>query len=417
MSDSTLSSRAVTVAGIRACMIVYSLYPEDPRVSKEAKTLVREGVDVDVICLARDGQPLREKIDGVRVLRIPFEARRGRRLRYVWLYTAFLLLTTAAIAREWKRSRYDVVHVHSLPDFLVLAAAIPRAMGARVILDLHEAMPELLAARFRLSDKAPLVRIARLLERVSAEFADEVFVVNDAIRDLLIKRGIPAQKLTVLPNTPDEENDVPASRQTIADRYSLRTEHVIVVAGGINPERDLETLIRSLALPPLAGSVGLLLLGTGEAKYLAALHALADGLAIGNRVVFGGFVLHPEVTKLVALSDVGVVTLVDNPHTRLSVPNRLLEYTMLEKPLVVPRLPAIESFVRSRGFYYSPGNPTDLAEAIAKALADTNRARRSELSRQYESWGWAKVSRRLVEAYRRARPLTARLPEVHPSCT
>jgi len=417
MSDRIPSPRDEAVVGIRACMVAYSHYPDDPRVSREARTLDRAGVDVDVICLRGDGQPIRENVEGVEVYRIPLATRPGSRRRYAWQYGTFFLLAAAALSRAWSRRRYDIVHVHSLPDFLVFASALPRAFGARIILDLHEAMPEILAARFRLENDASLVRVARALERASAAFADEIFVVNDTIRDLLVSRGIPPHKLAVLPNTPDEEAMPPSSRQFLVDRYGLQAEHAIVVAGGLNPERDIETLIRSIALPPLAGSVDLLLLGRGDPKYLAGLRALAEGLGLRKRVVFGGFVPHAEAMSLLSLSDVGVVTLVENPITRLGLPNRLFEYAMLGKPLVVPRLPAIESFVGADGYYYRPGSPEDLAAAIAKALNGSTPSMRTELERRYGAWRWSDVSRRLLEAYRRAKPLAARPQEVHAACT
>ncbi len=409
--------RDETLAGLRACMVVYSHYPDDPRVTREARTLAQAGVAVDVICLGGDGQSDQEDIGGVHVIRIPLVTRRGGRVRYAWQYAAFLLLATAAVAAAWQRRRFDVIHIHSLPDFLVFASLLPRAFGSQVILDLHEAMPEILAARFQLDGDSFLVRLARVLERVSAAFADEIFVVNEAIRDLLVRRGIPSQKLVVLPNTPDELLVSPSSRQVLADRYGLHAAKVIVVAAGLNPERDLETLLQSMALPPLAGSIDLLLLGRGDARYLADLRALADNLGVGERVVLGGFVSHVEALSLLSLSDVGVVTFVDNPITRLGLPNRLFEYAMLGKPLVVPRLPAIESFVGGGAYYYRPGNPEELAAAIASALKRGDVSIQGEFERRFRAWRWTEMSDRLLHSYGRARPRAAPTQEIRAACT
>src|SRR5207247_9209283 len=109
-------------------------------------------------------------------------------------------------------------------------------------------------------------------------------------------------------------------------------------------------------------------LARADRKSLADLPAVSNRRGRGDRVVLRGFVPHSEALSLLSLSEVGVVTFVDNPITRLGLPNRLFEYTMLGKPLVVPRLPAIESFVGENAFYYQPGRPEELASAIAKAL-------------------------------------------------
>lgn len=416
MNAEAQRSRDDPISGLRACMVVYSHYPDDPRVSREARTLVRAGVEVDVVCLKRLGQPSREEADGVRTIRIPLATQRGSRLRYAWQYTAFLLLATAVVTRAWCQRRYSLIHVHSLPDFLVFSSALPRTLGARVILDLHEAMPELVAARFHLDPHATLIRVAKAIERISAAFADEVFVVNDVIRDLLASRGIPLSKMVVIPNSPDESSIAPPHRQLLSLRYGLRGARGIVVAGGLNQERDLETLIRCLTMPPMAGSLDLLLLGRGEAAYVDRLRSLVQELSLGDRVVFGGFVPHKEALELLSLSDVGVVTFVDNPITRLGLPNRMFEYAMLGKPLVVPRLPAIESFVGLNGYYYRPGDPGDLANAISRALSDGISVKRG-FERPDREWRWYFVSGRLLEAYRRARTSTLRFPGRQVPCT
>src|SRR5881398_1566707 len=106
-SDSK-AARQEAVTGLRVCMVVYSHYPDDPRVSREARTVQRAGVEVDVICLRADGQRPREEIDGIHVRRIPLESRRGSRLRYTWQYAAFFLLATAAVATAEIRKKYTL---------------------------------------------------------------------------------------------------------------------------------------------------------------------------------------------------------------------------------------------------------------------------------------------------------------------
>src|SRR5438046_10336204 len=184
-SDSK-AARQEAVTGLRVCMGGYSHYPDDPRVSREARTVQRAGVEVDVICLRADGQRPREEIDGIQVRRIPLGSRRGSRLRYTWQYAAFFLLATAAVASAEIRRKYHLVHIHSLPDFLVFASALPRAFGVRVLLDLHEPMPEVLAARFQLGCDALLVRRDRALERRRSAFAGDNLVVDEAVGHLVV---------------------------------------------------------------------------------------------------------------------------------------------------------------------------------------------------------------------------------------
>src|SRR5438270_13900169 len=101
------------------------------------------------------------------------------------------------------RRRYAIVQVHTLPDVLVFAAAVPKLMGARVILDMHELTPEFYASKFG-NDDGFVIRLIATLERLSASFAHRVLTVSKPTWKVLIERGIPPSKLEIVMNTPDE---------------------------------------------------------------------------------------------------------------------------------------------------------------------------------------------------------------------
>ena len=61
----------------------------------------------------------------------------------------FLVRSSAALTGLHKRNRYDVIHIHNMPDFLVFAAWYPKLTGAKLILDIHDVVPELFANKFR----------------------------------------------------------------------------------------------------------------------------------------------------------------------------------------------------------------------------------------------------------------------------
>ena len=49
-----------------------------------------------------------------------------------------------------------MIHVHSVPDFLVFAALVPKLLGARIILDIHDILPEFYASKFGASKDSRL---------------------------------------------------------------------------------------------------------------------------------------------------------------------------------------------------------------------------------------------------------------------
>jgi hypothetical protein len=94
-----------------------------------------------VICLQEtDDEPRHEVIHGVAITRVPLKRRRGGKISYIVQYGTFILLTGMILARRTLRHRFDLVHVHKMPDVLVFSSIIPKLFGAKVILDLRDPM-------------------------------------------------------------------------------------------------------------------------------------------------------------------------------------------------------------------------------------------------------------------------------------
>jgi glycosyltransferase involved in cell wall biosynthesis len=192
--------------GRRAAVLLFSYYPSDARPRRAAEALAKEGMQVEVICLRRsDDEPTRETFRGVQIRRIPLKRRRAGASAYVLQYLLFILSAFFLLAVRSLRRRFALVHVHNMPDALVFSALIPKLLGAKVVLDLHDPMPELLMTIFRLPPDSPAVRGLKWLERRSIAFADVVLTVNLACKKIFASRSCPAAKIHVVMNSPDEE--------------------------------------------------------------------------------------------------------------------------------------------------------------------------------------------------------------------
>src|SRR5881628_3512802 len=259
---------------MRVCHVVYSYVPFDPRVQKEVSSLRLRGHEVDIVCLRDLGQPSVEDLEHVRIHRVPLRAIRGGMFRYAYQYATFFLLASLLLLRLQLQRRFNVVHVHSLPDFQIFCALPSKAFGASLILDMHEAMPEILAARFELSMNHPLAKVACALEALSGLIADRVLTVNSTIARLLEARGIDGRKLLVVMNSTDRPPSVSASPDDLLDRMALAGRTVIVYAGGVDPERDLETVVRAAAILSKSRPVSLLIFGKGPESYREELRGM-----------------------------------------------------------------------------------------------------------------------------------------------
>ena len=352
--------------GLRVAVIAYTEYPWDPRVRGEAESLAADGYVVHAITPRPRSGPSSTHLGGVHLHELPITIRRGGKLCYLYQYAMFFLLTLVLLLHLHLRHRFSLVHVHSLPDFQVFAALPLRLSHAAILLDLHEAMPEILAARFALPPRNLWVLLATLSEAVSWRFADHVIAANEGIRSALIRRGVPQSRITAVYNPGDAS--ISADPQTVRAELDLPPGRLIVHAGGINSERDIETLIRAFASLPDSVDAHLVLAGDGESAYISELTELAQRLGVAKRVRFTGKLSRERALALMSLSSVGVVTLEANPLTELAWPTRIAEFAHMRKPLILPKLRFVWETLRDGAQFYHPGDPDGLAAELLSAI-------------------------------------------------
>ena len=145
----------------KVAAVVFSYYRWDARVRREAESLVEAGMSVDVICLQKEGESKEETINGVSVRRLPLGRKRAGQFRYIFEYFAFTLLALMRLSVRHVSRRYDVVHVHNMPDFLVFTALLPRLTGSKIVLDLHDPTPEVYMAKYSMGPEHPVVKVLR----------------------------------------------------------------------------------------------------------------------------------------------------------------------------------------------------------------------------------------------------------------
>ena len=187
-------------------MIAYTSYLTDGRVRLEAESLVKWGYEVHFLTLKSGRRPQSFLMCGVRVIELNVRKYRGKsKLFYLLSYLHFL--ARACVVGTWVffRSRIKVIHVHNMPDVLVLAGFLPKLFGCKIILDIHDSVPETYAGKFG-ARSGRLFKLLSVEEHLCCLLADKIICVNHVQRETLVARGLPIDKLhtvITMPTFPD----------------------------------------------------------------------------------------------------------------------------------------------------------------------------------------------------------------------
>lgn len=347
---------------IKVCMVVYAYYPHDEsRVQREAIALSEKGYQVDVICLKKRGEPICGKEDGVNFYRLPLERKKQPSLiNYFFEYGIFFILVSLKLLTLFLEKRYKVIQFHTPPDILVFAGIIPKLMGAKVVLDIHDLMPELYTAKFESGMYHIFVRVLTFIERMACRFVDHVLVVTEIWRQRLIERGVTEKKCSVLMNLPDERIFKPIPQ------FILKKEHFNLIYHGTLVNRyGVDIAIRAVnILKNTIPKIKLNIIGDGEE--LESLMELVNNLSLEDKVYFSKkFLPVNAMPDIISRMDIGVVPNRLNNFTKDILNAKLLEYIAMGIPVIVARTPAIEYyFDETMVTFFTPGDEEELAQKI-----------------------------------------------------
>jgi len=388
-------------------MIVHAYYEEDPRVRREAESLVARGWPVEVFALRRPEDPSEGIVEGVRVHRLDVQRHQGAGLMtYLREYVTFLVRSCWAVTSAHRRQRFGLVEVHTLPDFLVFAGLPLRLMGVPLVIDLHEAMPEFFRMRFPKASNSVVQRLLVLQERLSIAVASAAITVNDALAARLVELGVAPEKITVLLNTPSLVRFDPALH--LARAFAADGTVRLVYAGALTPTYELAVAVDAVArLATIKPDVAICLDVYGRGDSEAALRAQVADLGLEERVRFHGRIPIEAVPAAIAAADIGIAPTRRDPFTDFSLSTKIFEYGAMGKPVVASRLPLVErTFPSGAVCTYEPGDADSLALAIA-ALHDSPVMRDTAVAAttaRIRELSWEHAADRLVALVQRLAP-------------
>jgi glycosyltransferase involved in cell wall biosynthesis len=385
-------------------MVVHAYYPlGETRVEREALALVDHGYEVDVLCLRDEGEAGFETVNGINIYRFPVRrgSSRGLFARLREYLTFFFFVFFKFLALQPAR-HYQVVQAHNLPDFLIFSALIPKLMGARLILDIHDRMPEFFAALTNRSMDSFFVRCVLWQEQLSCRFADHVVTVTELWRKKLIDRGIRPDKVSVVMNVADDRifRTNPALRRT-----RRKNGHFHLIYHGTFKERyGLDVLIRAVGLVR-ERLPGIQVIIQGEGEFHGEMVRLVNELDLRDHVHIHASVLPTEkLPALITQADAGVVPNRNDIFTGDLLPTKLMEYVALDVPVIAARTRVIsEYFDDAMVCFFIPGDAASLAENILDLYRHPKKLQEQVLNaeRFISTYNWKAISSEYVRLVNR----------------
>jgi glycosyltransferase involved in cell wall biosynthesis len=402
MAHESMSRRhqesGVTLRGKRAAVLLFSHYPFDPRPRRAAEALVNEGMQVELICLRQSSdEPTRETFNGVDILRLPITRRRGGLVAYLYQYSAFVMCTFWIMALRSLTRRFALVHVHNMPDVLVWSALVPKVRGAKVILDLHDPMPELMMTIFGLDPSSYAVRLLKRIERWSIGFADLVLTVNVACREIFTSRGCAPEKIDVVMNSPDEE--IFAFRPMMPSSPDRTGPFVIMYHGSLVERNGLDVAVEALGI--LRGTVpGAVLRVYGDrTPFLDTVMQTVRERGLDAAVQYRGGKTLEQIRVAIDECDVGVIPNRRTTFTEINTPTRIFEYLSRGRPVITGRARGVQDYFDEDSLlFFELGDATDLARCLASVHSNHEGTERVIERGQevYLAHRWSEERRRLI---------------------
>jgi glycosyltransferase involved in cell wall biosynthesis len=345
------------------CLISYSVYEYDNRVHRYGETLLDRGDDVDVICLGMHGDT--EKLvdfNGATLYKIQKREidERGP-VSYLLKIMRFYAKAFFRVTRLHVSQKYDVIHYNNIPDFGIFCTVIAKLFGARVILDIHDLVPEFYMRKFHRDENHFIIRLLKWIEKVSCRYADYVITVTEMWKRVLISRSVSEEKCSVILNAPypplfevgnaisDDKNGKPFT---------------LLYHGALNEHFGVDLAVRAMEIVRKhVPSFRFLIVGNGREK--ENLRQLAHALNLDGYVVFLDPVPRTEIPALIQQADMGVVPKRSEGFADTALSSKLLEFVFMKKPVVVSRTTASQTyFDDTMVAFFEPENVQDLASSI-----------------------------------------------------
>ena len=274
------------------------------------------------------------------------------------------------------RNRPDILHAHSPVLNAIPALRVGKRAGIPVVYEVRAFWEDAAVDHGTTREGSLRYRLTQRLETYALKHADHVFTICEGLRSDIAARGIPADKITVIPNAVDIDAFDPGGEPDAAlkEKLGLSGSTVIGFIGSFYAYEGLDLLVEALPLI-LARSPAVKLLLVGGGPQDAALKAQVADLGLQDKVVFTGRVPHDEVQRYYDLVDVLAYPRHSMRLTELVTPLKPLEAMAQGRLLVASDVGGHKELIRhgETGMLFKAGSAQALTDTIIDLLGQAER--------------------------------------------
>lgn len=316
-----------------------------------------------------------EEVDGLRFYRTQWQPAAFSRLP-VARELALMRATARRIEQVAHLVRPDILHAHSPVLNAIPALWVGRRLGIPVVYEVRAFWEDAASDHGTSREWGLRYRLTRALETFALRRAGQVTTICEGLKRDIIARGIPADRITVIPNAVDLGTFEFGAEPDLAlkARLGLDGKTIVGFIGSFYAYEGLDLLLA--ALPKVLEQipqVRVLLVGGGPQEHV--LKSLAEALGVGDKVIFAGRVPHQEVQRYYSIVDVFAYPRRSMRLTDLVTPLKPLEAMAQGRLLVASDVGGHRELIRDgeTGVLFRAGDQACLAEAIVRLLAQRER--------------------------------------------
>jgi glycosyltransferase involved in cell wall biosynthesis len=339
-------------------------------------------------------------VDGVRVFRIMKKFSQETIFSYVFGSLLFLFKSMIKSTALALKEKYSMVHVHNMPDYLVFSAVFLKLKRIPVILDIHDLTVELFKEKW--SDKKFRIfkHILKFTEKVSCNFADHILTVTKECVDILMKRGIKSDKISLIMNSADENLFSFSDSRFSRDKDST---FKFLYHGTIAKRFGLHYFISAMPqILKFIPNAEFHIYGGSENEYSDELRLLISGSGLQKSVNFKESIPYAEVNEMIKDYDMGVITYEQTEYMNLAMPTKAGEYAITGLPFIISDMTSVRTIFREKSVcYVKPDDIESIVECIIKLQRDSEL--RAEMARSaYEDMlkiSWNVMQKRYLDLF------------------